>query len=204
MTKPRESSRQAPRRSPSRTCSRGSTFPQLLVPKKKCLLSTRNKWPGASSPPLCRCCRNWAEWPGPLFLLYSSVGGLGRRLRLSTRSKWPGASSPPLRRCCPDWVEWPGPFSSSTRALAGFAAGYTFLAKNEMQGFSSESSRTGRFHELQIPGTLGEQTWARWALTLSPFAGLARQSTSLWVVVLWYEHHISPPLLCCCCPPDFG
>ena len=53
------------------------------------------------------------------------------------------------------------PFSSSTRALAGLAAGWTSLAKNEMQGFSSESSRTGRSHELQISGTLGGRTWAK-------------------------------------------
>ena len=30
-------------------------------------------------------------------------------------------------------------------------------------------------------------------LPLSLFAGLTRQSASLWVVVLCYEHHISPP-----------
>ena len=64
---------------------------------------------------------------------------------------------------------------------------------NEMQGYLSESSLTGRSHELQIPGTLGGRTWAKWALRLSPFASLARQSASLWVVVLWYEHHIPPP-----------
>ena len=51
------------------------------------------------------------------------------------------------------------PFSSSTRALAGLAAGW--ISQNEMQGFSSESSRTGRSHELQIPGTLGGRTWAK-------------------------------------------
>ena len=50
------------------------------------------------------------------------------------------------------------PFSSSTQALAGLAAGWTSLTKNEMQGFSSESSRTGRSHELQIPGTLEGRT----------------------------------------------
>ena len=72
------------------------------------LLSTRSKLPGASSPPIRRCCRNWAEWPGPLFL-YSGFGGLSHRLSLSTRSKWPGASSPPLGRCCLDRAGWPGP-----------------------------------------------------------------------------------------------
>ena len=94
------------------------------------------------------------------------------------------------------------PFSS-TWALAGFVADWTSLPEDEMQGFSSESSRTGRFRELQIPGTLGGRTWAKWALPLSPFAALAWQSASLWVVVLWYEHHICPPPLCCF-PPDFG
>ena len=73
------------------------------------LPSTRSKWPGASSPPLRCCCRNWAEWPGPLLLLYSGFGGLGRRLELNTRGGWPGASFPPLRRCCLDWAEWPDP-----------------------------------------------------------------------------------------------
>ena len=48
------------------------------------------------------------------------------------------------------------PFSISTRPLAGFDAGWTFLIENELQGFSSESSRIGRSHELQIPATLGE------------------------------------------------
>ena len=72
------------------------------------LLSTRGKWSGASFPPLRRCFRNRAEWPGPLLLLCSGFGGLGRKLGLSTRSKWPGASSPPLRCCCPDCAEWPG------------------------------------------------------------------------------------------------
>ena len=70
--------------------------------------------------------------------------------------------------------------SSPTRALAGLVARWTSLAENEIQGFSSESSCTGRFHELQISGKLGGQTWAKWALPLSPFAGLARQSGSLW------------------------
>ena len=49
-----------------------------------------------------------------------------------------------------------------------------------MQGFSSKSSRTERFHELQIPGTLGRQTWAKWVLPLGLFVGLAWQSAWLW------------------------
>ena len=94
--------------------------------------------------------------------------------------------------------------SSSTRGLTGLFAGWTSLAGNKMQGFSSESSRTGRSHELQIPGTLGGRTKAEWALPLSLFAGLARQSALLWVVVLLFEHHIIPPLFCCCFPAGFG
>ena len=61
-----------------------------------------------------------------------------------------------------------------------------------MQDFLSESCYTGRSYELQIPGTLKGPTWAKWALPLSLFAGLTRQSASLWIVVLWYEHNISP------------
>ena len=65
-----------------------------------------------------------------------------------------------------------------------------------MQGFSSESSRTGRSNVLQIPETLGGRAWTKWTLPLDLFVGLARQSASLWVVGLWYDHHISPsPLL---------
>ena len=71
------------------------------------------------------------------------------------------------------------PFSSSIRTSAGFVAGWIYIAENEMQGFSLESPRTGRSHELHIPGTLEERTWAKWALLLSLFAGLARQSASL-------------------------
>ena len=85
------------------------------------------------------------------------------------------------------------PFSSSTRALVGLVADWTSLAKNEVQGFSSESSRPERSHELQTPETLGGRTWAKWALPLGLFAGLVRQSASLWVVVLWCEHQSSPP-----------
>ena len=94
--------------------------------------------------------------------------------------------------------------SNLLQALAGLVAGWTSVAENEMQDLSSESSHTARSHELQIPGTLGGRTWAKWALPLSPFAGLAGQSASLWVGVLWYEDRIFPPLLCCCCPPGFG
>ena len=96
------------------------------------------------------------------------------------------------------------PFSSPTRPLAGLAADWTSLAKNEMQDFLSESSCPEKSHELQTPETLGGRTWAKWALPLSPFAGLARQSASLWVVVLCYEHHICPPPRCCCYPAGFG
>ena len=53
------------------------------------------------------------------------------------------------------------PFSSSTRVLEGLVAGWTSLTDNEMQSFSSESSRTEIFHELQIPGTLGGRTWVK-------------------------------------------
>ena len=75
------------------------------------------------------------------------------------------------------------PFSS-TRALKGLLAGWTSLVKNEIESFSSESSRTGRSHELQTLETLGGRTWAKWALPLGLFAGLVWQSASLWVVVL--------------------
>ena len=119
------------------------------------------------------------------------VNGQRRVLHVSIAAVWTGPNGRAL-------------FSSSTRALAGLVAGWTSIAENEIQGFSSESSRTGRSHELQTPGTLRGRTWAKWALPLSLFAGLARQSASLWVVVLWYEHHICPAPLCCCCPPDFG
>ena len=88
------------------------------------------------------------------------------------------------------------PFSPSTWALVGLVTGCTSLAENEMQSFLSESSGTGRSFELQIPGTFGGETWTKWALPLSLFAGLVRQSASPWVVVLWYEHHICPPSLC--------
>ena len=96
------------------------------------------------------------------------------------------------------------PFSSSTRTLVGFAAGWTYLIKNEMQDFSSESSRTGRSYELLIPGTLEGRTWVKGALSLSLFVGLVRQSASLWIVVLLYEHNIYSPPLCCYCPFGFG
>ena len=75
------------------------------------------------------------------------------------------------------------PFSS-TRALEGLLAGWTSLTKNDMQGFSSESSRPERSYELQTLETLGGRTWVKWALPLDPFARVARQSASLWVVVL--------------------
>ena len=68
------------------------------------------------------------------------------------------------------------PIFSSNRCLAGFTAGSTPLAKNDIQGVSSESSLTGRSHELQIPGTHGGRTWVKWALPLSLFTPLARQS----------------------------
>ena len=85
---------------------------------------------------------------------------------------------------------------SSTRTSEGLVVDWTSLTKNEMQGFSSESTRPERSYELQTPETLGWWTWAKWALPLGLFAGLVRQSASLWVVVLWYEHHICPPPLC--------
>ena len=112
------------------------------------------------------------------------------------------ATGPPIERACPArGVNGQGrvlhpsvaavetgpngraPFFS-TRALEGLLAGWTSLAKNDMQGFSSESSRSERSHELQAPETLGGRTWAKWALPLGLFAGLVRQSASLWVMVL--------------------
>ena len=115
------------------------------------------------------------------------VNGQGRVLHLSVAAVKTGPNG---------WAHF-----SSTQALAGLVAGWTSLAENEMQGFSSESSRTVRSHELQIPGTLGRRTWAKWALPLSPFDGLAGQSASLWVVVLCYEYHICPPPLLLLLPP---
>ena len=58
------------------------------------------------------------------------------------------------------WPKCRVPFSS-TRALVGLVAGCTFHAENEMQGFSSESSRTGRSHEQQVTVTLGRRTWTK-------------------------------------------
>ena len=40
-----------------------------------------------------------------------------------------------------------------------------------MQGFLSESSRTVRSHELQIPGTLGGRTWAKWGAAIGVVVG---------------------------------
>ena len=94
------------------------------------------------------------------------------------------------------------PFWSSTRALAGLVAGWNSRTENEMQGFSSKSSRTGRSHELQIPVTLEGRTWGKRAFSLSFFASRTRQSSSLWVMILWYEHHICLPPLCCHYPPQ--
>ena len=76
------------------------------------------------------------------------------------------------------------PFSSPTWASAGLVAVWTSLTEDEMQGFSSESSCTGRPHDLHVPGTLGGQTWVEFSLMLGLFTGLARQSESLGVVVL--------------------
>ena len=168
------------------------------------LLRTRSKWPGASSPPLRRCCRSWAQWPDPLLLLYSDFGEFGRRLGLNTRSKWPGSSFHPSVAAVWTGLNGRAPFSSSTRALAVLVVSWISFAKKEMQSFSSEKSHTERSHELQIPESLRGRTWVKWALPLSLFAGPVRQSSSLWVVVLLYEHHICPPLLCYCCPLGFG
>ena len=143
-----------------------------------------------AGPPFSSCTRTLASLVAGLGST-RGANGLGQVFHPSVAAVWTGLNGR-------------APFSSSTRALAVLVVSWISFAKNEMQSFSSEKSHTERSHELQIPETLGGRTWVKWALPLSLFAGLVRQSSSLWVVVLLYEHHICPPLLCYCCPLGFG
>ena len=82
------------------------------------------------------------------------------------------------------------PFSCLEVVVA--AEDVTSVAEKEMNGRSESSFGLGMSRALQI---LCMRVCRAAATKALPFAFfMARQSTSLWLVVLWYKHHL-PPLL---------